>query len=113
MSDQDEAPITEDDVRHVARLARIALNDADVKHFTSHLLKVLNNARELETLDLDDVPMWRHPYGLSNVLREDEVAESQILDRTEVLSQAPDTDSPASADEAKFFKVPSVLGDSP
>ncbi len=101
------APITEQEVRHVARLARIALDEADIARFTSHLLKVLNHARQLEALDLDDVPMWRHPYGLTNVLRDDEVNPDQILDLAEVLSQAPDT-----ADE-QFFKVPPVLGDAP
>ena len=100
------APITEQEVRHVARLARIALDESDVEHFTSHLLKVLNQARQLEALDLADVPLWRHPYGLKNVLREDRIEQSQLLDLPAVLSQAP-------AVEDRFFKVPPVLGEAP
>lgn len=99
-----EDPITESDVRHVAHLTRIALDEADVEHFTSHLVKVLNHARQLESLDLDDVPLWQHPYGLSNVLRDDQ--PGPLTDRSEVLSQAPDV-----ADGQ--FRVPPVLGDAP
>lgn len=96
--------ITPDDVRHVARLARIALDDADVDRYTRHLASVLNHAAELDELDLDDVEPLHHPFPLRNVMRPDTVANQ--LDRDVVLAQAPDT-------AQGQFKVPPVLGDAP
>ncbi len=96
--------ITPDGVRHVARLARIALDDADVEHYTRHLASVLDHAAELDELNLSDVEPLHHPYPLRNVMRPDVVANQ--LDRDTVLAQAPD----ATDDQ---FAVPPVLGDAP
>ena len=96
--------LSRDDVAHVARLARVGLDDAEDDHFTEHLSKVLDHASQLEQLDLSDVPPMAHPYPLNNVLRDDVVGET--LDRDEVLGQAP------AADDGQF-SVPSILGEAP
>ena len=96
--------LTRDEVAHVARLARIALDDAEIDHFTDHLAKILDHASQLERLDLDDVEPMSHPYPLSNVLRDD--VPGVTLDRDEVLAQAPQ------ADDGQF-SVPSILGEAP
>lgn len=98
------ADITRDDVAHVARLARIELTDEELDTFTGQLAKVLQHARDVEALDVSDVPPTAHPYPLTNVLRADEVQPS--LDRDEVLAVAP-------AAEAGQFRVPPVLGEAP
>lgn len=95
------AAISSEQVAHVARLARIELTEDEIDHYTSHLGRVLDHARELEGLDLDDVPPLAHPYPLRNVFRDD-VAGSP-LDRDEVLVQAP------GSSEGQF-EVPPVLG---
>ena len=97
-------PLSRDDVAHVAKLARIVLDDAEIDHFTDHLAKVLDHASQLEQLDLDDVPKMSHPYPLANVLRDDVPGET--LDRDEVLAQAP------AADDGQF-QVPPILGEAP
>ena len=96
--------LTRDDVAHVARLARIVLDDAEIDHFTEHLGKILDHATQLEALDLADVEPMSHPYHLENVLREDIPGET--LDRAEVLAQAP-----VAVDGQ--FSVPSILGEAP
>lgn len=96
--------LSRDDVAHVARLARIVLDDTEVEHYTEHLGKILDHASQLESLDLDDVPPMSHPYPLSNVLRDDVVGPT--LDRDEVLGQAPESDDGQ-------FSVPSILGEAP
>lgn len=96
--------ITRDDVAHVARLARLDLGDEELDRFTGQLAAVLDYARDVEALDVGDVPPMAHPYPLRNVLRDDEVRPS--LDRDEVLGQAP------SAREGRFA-VPPVLGEAP
>jgi aspartyl-tRNA(Asn)/glutamyl-tRNA(Gln) amidotransferase subunit C len=96
--------ITRDDVAHVARLARLRLTDDELDLFTEQLAKVLDHARDVEALDVADVPETAHPYPLRNVFRSDTV--EPCLDRDEVLGQAPDA-------EDGRFKVPPILGEEP
>jgi aspartyl-tRNA(Asn)/glutamyl-tRNA(Gln) amidotransferase subunit C len=98
------AQITREDVAHVARLARLRLSEAELDTFTGQLAKVLDHARDVEALDVGDVPPTAHPYPLQNVLRPDERRPS--LDRDAVLAAAPAT-------EDGQFRVPPVLGEAP
>ncbi|HEY2999330.1 MAG TPA: Asp-tRNA(Asn)/Glu-tRNA(Gln) amidotransferase subunit GatC [Acidimicrobiales bacterium] len=98
------AQISRDDVAHVAALARLRLTDDELDTFTEQLAKVLDHARDVEALDVADVPPTAHPYPLQNVLRPDE--ERPCLDRDAVLAGAPAT-------EDDRFRVPPVLGDEP
>lgn len=99
-----EGTITRDDVAHVARLARLTLSDADLDRFTGQLAAVLDHARDVEALDVADVPPMSHPYPLQNVLRDD--VAGPTLDRDDVLAQAP-------AVEDGRFRVPPILGEEP
>jgi aspartyl-tRNA(Asn)/glutamyl-tRNA(Gln) amidotransferase subunit C len=98
------AQITREDVAHVARLARLQLTEAELDTFTGQLAKVLDHARDVEALDVADVPPTSHPYPLQNVLRDDELRPT--LDRDVVLAAAP-------AIEDGRFRVPPVLGEAP
>ncbi|MHB1968689.1 MAG: Asp-tRNA(Asn)/Glu-tRNA(Gln) amidotransferase subunit GatC [Acidimicrobiales bacterium] len=98
------ARLSREEVAKVARLARIALDDAELERFTDQLAQVLEHARDLEALDLAGVAPTAHPHGLANVVREDEVRES--LERTEVLAQAPDVGEDR-------FSVPRIIGEAP
>lgn len=98
------AALSRDDVAKVARLARIALDDAELERFTGQLAQVLEHARDLEALDLAGVAPTGHPLGLENVLRDD--APQPCLERDEVLAQAPDA-----ADGR--FAVPRIIGEAP
>lgn len=92
--------ISPDDVRHVAKLARLELTDDEVSLFAEQLAAVLDHAADIEALDIGDVPPTAHPVPLRNVLRPDEVRPG--VDRDEVLEQAP-------ASEDGRFKVPRIL----
>ena len=96
--------ITRDDVAHVARLARLALTDEELDLFTGQLAAVLDHARDVESLDVGDVPPTAHPLPLKNVLRPDVPVPS--LDRDEVLAAAPSV-------EDSRFAVPPILGEEP
>jgi aspartyl-tRNA(Asn)/glutamyl-tRNA(Gln) amidotransferase subunit C len=97
-------PISRDDVAHVARLARLTLTDDELDLFTEQLGAVLDHARDVEALDVADVPPTAHPYPLVNVLRDDVVTPT--LARDEVLAQAP-------AVEDHQFRVPPIIGEEP
>lgn len=96
--------ISREDVAHVARLARLELTSDELERFTDQLGAVLEHARDVEALDVDDVPPTSHPLPLQNVLRDDEVRPS--VERTEVLAAAPSV-------EDGRFRVPPVLGEAP
>ena len=96
--------ITSADVAHVAKLARLELDEQELELFTEQLGAVLDHARDVEALDTEGVQPTAHPLPLTNVLRDDVPRDS--LDRAEVLSQAP-------AVEDDRFRVPPVLGEAP
>ncbi len=100
----DAAPITRDDVVHVARLARLALSETEIERFTGQLAAILDHARDVESLDVEGVPPMSHPFPLVNVLRDDVVGP--CVDRDEVLAMAP-------AVEDGRFRVPPILGEEP
>lgn len=98
------APISADDVAKVAALARLTLTTEELHTFTGQLQSVLDHARDVESLALDDVEPTAHPYPLTNVTRPDDV--QPCLVRDEVLAEAP-------ASESGMFRVPPVLGEAP
>lgn len=96
--------ITRDEVAKVARLARLILSDPELDLFTEQLGQILEHARDVNALDLADVVATAHPFGLTNVVRQDVIVSS--LDRDEVLAMAPDA-------QDHRFAVPSILGEAP
>jgi aspartyl-tRNA(Asn)/glutamyl-tRNA(Gln) amidotransferase subunit C len=96
------AKLTRADVEHVAKLARLALSDAEIDELTPQLAGILEHAEQIAALDIADVPPTSHPLPLVNVLRADEPRPS--LDRDAVLASAPE------AEDGRFL-VPRILGE--
>ena len=94
--------LTEQQVRRVGRLARLNLNDEQVRRLTRELGAILEYVAQLEELDTSDVQPLAHCLPIQNVLRPDEVRPS--LSNEQALQNAPQRDAP-------FFAVPKVLGD--
>jgi aspartyl-tRNA(Asn)/glutamyl-tRNA(Gln) amidotransferase subunit C len=92
--------ITIKDVEHVAKLARLVLNESEKQQFTGQLNAILKYAEQLEQLNTDDVLPTSHAMPLVNVMRKDEAKPSLPLEK--VLLNAPD-------EEDGQFKVPAVL----
>ncbi len=92
--------ITRREVEHVAKLARLALRDAEIEILTSQLSNILTYVEKLNELDTKDVAPTSHVLPIKNVLREDSVRAS--LDREKVLGNAPDRTE-------EFFRVPKVI----
>lgn len=80
--------ITEEQVRHVANLARLAVTDEEVEKFTSHLDAIISFAEQLNELDTTDVLPTSHVLDMKNIMREDEAKPG--LPQEEVLKNAPD-----------------------
>jgi len=63
--------LTNEEVRHIARLARLALTDAEIERYRADLSMILAHFRVLQELDTSSVPTAAHATLLSNVSRED------------------------------------------
>ena len=80
--------LREDDVRHVAALARLDLDDAEIAALTPQLAAILSYAEQVGEVAADDVEPMTHPLGLVDVLRDDIRAPG--LRAEDVLAAAPD-----------------------
>jgi aspartyl-tRNA(Asn)/glutamyl-tRNA(Gln) amidotransferase subunit C len=93
--------MTADEVRHVAKLARLRPDAAAVADYGQKLPAILDYVAKIGQVDVAGVEPTAHAADLVNVLRDDAVGP--MLPVEVVLQNAPDADPP-------FFKVPKVLG---
>ena len=95
--------ITREEVAHLARLARLALEDSELDRLAGQLDVILGAVAQIaEVTDAADVPPTSHAVPLENVARPDVVTPS--LPRDKVLAGAP-------AAEDGRFRVPRILGE--
>ncbi len=80
-----ESPVDPEEVRHVADLARVNLDEEEVTAFAAQFADILEY---FETLD--EVPETDSDPALRNVMRADEVSEG--LSQSEALRNAPETE---------------------
>ena len=92
--------LTADEVRRIARLARVALTDAEVERFRAELGSILAHCEALGDLDTEGVPPAEQSFGLVSVEREDEPAPPLPPERA--LANAPRR-------EGGYFRVRAVL----
>lgn len=92
--------ITIKDVEHVARLARLELNEAEKERMRAQLDSILSYIDTLNELDTSTVEPTSHVLPMMNVFRADEVRPS--LSQEEALANAPDR-------QDLFFRVPKIL----
>ena len=94
-------PLDLEQVKKVARLARLALPDDRLQQLTGELGSILHYVEKINQVDTAGVEPIAHALPVQNVLRPDLPEPGLPLEN--VLQNAPDTDGP-------FFKVPKILG---
>jgi aspartyl-tRNA(Asn)/glutamyl-tRNA(Gln) amidotransferase subunit C len=87
-------------VRHIARLARIAVSDAEVEALAPELNNILGWVEQLQEVDVSGVEPMTAVIPNALRLREDAVTDGGI--REDVLANAP-------VAEHGFFAVPKVI----
>ena len=90
------------DVEHVARLARLALTDAELEKMRDQLNGILAYIEKLNALPTEGVEPTAHAVPLVNVMREDE--PGPCLPPDEALANAPER-------AGEFFRVPRIIED--
>jgi aspartyl-tRNA(Asn)/glutamyl-tRNA(Gln) amidotransferase subunit C len=94
------ASISRDDVLHVARLARLHLDDDEVDRMQAQLSNILEAIETLRDVDTSHVGPTASVIRLENVMRDDE--PTPPISREAALANAPLRDDP-------FLRVPTVL----
>jgi aspartyl-tRNA(Asn)/glutamyl-tRNA(Gln) amidotransferase subunit C len=94
--------ISRQDVEHVARLARLALSDAEIERMREQLSGILAYIDKLRALDTAGVEPTSHAVPLVNVMREDD--NRPCLPQDEALANAPER-------SGQYFRVPRIIED--
>ena len=92
-------PLSKDEVRHVAMLARIGLEPGDEEFYAGQLSGILSHIDRLQQLDTEDIPPTAQVVEIASRLREDEPRPS--LTQEEALANAPVAVN-------GMFRVPSI-----
>jgi len=92
--------LTAEQVRWVAKLARLELSDAELETMTQQLGRIVDYVAQLQQVDTEGVKPLAHALDVSNIFRPDEPAPSFSVD--EALANAPKR-------TADFYSVPAVL----
>ncbi|MEK9132740.1 MAG: Asp-tRNA(Asn)/Glu-tRNA(Gln) amidotransferase subunit GatC [Patescibacteria group bacterium] len=77
--------LTKDQVKNVARLARLGLTEAEIEKFQTQLSGILDYVEQLNEVNTDGVSPTAQVTGLVNILREDEILSEKIADPAELL----------------------------
>jgi len=92
--------LSAEQVRKIARLARIAVNDEQVNDYAGELSSILKLVDQMERVDTSGVEPMAHPQNASQRLRPDEVTEPNRRERYQAI---------APAVEAGLYLVPRVV----
>lgn len=92
--------ISREEVKHIAALARIGVDEKDIDKFTHDLSAVLDWIEQLKEVDVSGVEPTAHITGVSNISREDALEE--FSNRDSLINLFPDK-------KDNFDKVKSIL----
>jgi aspartyl-tRNA(Asn)/glutamyl-tRNA(Gln) amidotransferase subunit C len=92
--------VNTEQVRHIAKLARIAMSDGEVEALVPELNAIIGWVEQLAAVDTDGIEPLTAVIELKLRLREDKVTDGDVRDA--VLANAPEA-------EHGFFAVPKVI----
>jgi aspartyl-tRNA(Asn)/glutamyl-tRNA(Gln) amidotransferase subunit C len=89
-----------DDVKNIAHLARLNIDEADIESTAKNLSSILELVEQMNSVDTTDVVPMAHPMDLTQRLRADEVLEENQREHFQKI--APST-------ESGLYLVPKVI----
>lgn len=92
--------ISKDEVKHIASLARIGLDEKEMEKFSQDLSAILDWIEELKKADISEAKPAAHITGLENRMREDKAEKFQATE--EIIKLFPESKN-------NYNKVKSVL----
>ena len=92
--------LSKDEVKHIAGLARVGLDEKEIEKFSKTLSSILDWVEQLEEVDITGIEPTAHITGLENVARED--VEYNFENKEGIIALFPDK-------KDNFDKVKSIL----
>jgi aspartyl-tRNA(Asn)/glutamyl-tRNA(Gln) amidotransferase subunit C len=92
--------ITEDEVKHIVKLARLTLSEEELRTYSGQLNTIIAHVEQLGELDTRGIEPTSHVLPITNVVRDD--VSIQSLSNEEALKNAPDPVD-------KFYRVPKII----
>ncbi|MGT2950343.1 asparaginyl/glutamyl-tRNA amidotransferase subunit C [Streptococcus cuniculi] len=92
--------ITQEEVRHVANLSKLAFSEEETAAFATTLSKIVDMVELLNEVDTTGVPVTTTMAERKNVMREDVAQKGE--DRKELFKNVPES-------QDHFIKVPAIL----
>ncbi|MBI3547884.1 MAG: Asp-tRNA(Asn)/Glu-tRNA(Gln) amidotransferase subunit GatC [Elusimicrobia bacterium] len=92
--------ISEQDVKKIARLARLSVTAEETKRYQEQLGKILESMAELKAVDTSTVPPTSSVLGVTNVMRDDKAEPFAAAEK--LLELSPEREGP-------YFKVRKVI----
>ena len=94
--------ISKEEVKKVAHLARLELNEDEINNHAEQLEKILEYIKQLEKIHTDDVLCTTRAIEVINAFRKDEMKNYDCTE--EILELSPSR-------EEKYFKVPKIMNE--
>ncbi|AYW45098.1 Asp-tRNA(Asn)/Glu-tRNA(Gln) amidotransferase subunit GatC [Tetragenococcus koreensis] len=94
--------IREEQVDHVAKLAKLSFSEDELHQFTEQLGEIIDMFETLEEVDTTDVALTSNITDEINVIREDKAVKGTSRDA--LMKNAPES-------ENGFIKVPAIIDD--
>ncbi len=91
--------ISKEDVKHVAKLARLELTEEETEKYSKQLGDILKYVEQMNEVDTTGIEPMPHAIPIYNVMREDIVKYDETKD--ELMKNAP-------YEENGFFRVPKI-----
>ncbi|WP_405076519.1 Asp-tRNA(Asn)/Glu-tRNA(Gln) amidotransferase subunit GatC [Ligilactobacillus acidipiscis] len=95
--------ITADEVKHVAKLAKLEFTDDELQMFAGQMDDIIKMVQQLGEVDATGVPVTSTVAEAKNIMREDVAVKG--TDRDQLMHNVPQKDK-------GFVKVPAIIDES-
>ena len=94
--------LTQEEIQHIATLARIGLTEKDLKKYQHDLSEILDYFKKLDELDVEGIEPIGHITGMKNTFRNDENFDFGSIGIDSIMKNVPEK-------KEGYIKVKSVL----
>ena len=92
--------LSKEEVKHIAKLARLGLSDKEIEKFQKELSSILDYVEKLKKVDVSKIQATSHPLEIKNVMRGDKSQKS--VEGKRLVEMVPET-------KDKYVKVKPIL----
>jgi len=83
--------ISKEEVKHIAKLARLGLTSSEIRKFQKELSSILDYIEKLKEVDISGIEPTSHSIEIENVMRRnDELKEEKLETRKKLIEMAPE-----------------------